>query len=122
MIFCSIGYIKPWYEGNRKMCYMDTDSFIVYVKTEDVCADVAKYVKIRIACSNYEVKWTLRTLNTEHLNEHCAAHLAVRWAAHNIFIQKVNKVGTYDKRIKSIHFKRRYAYRASEDIGREEIY
>ena len=46
------------------MCYMDTDSFIIYVKTEDVCADVAKYVKIRIACSNYEVKWTLRTLNT----------------------------------------------------------
>ena len=29
-------YIKPRYKQNAKLCYMDTDSFIIYIKTEDV--------------------------------------------------------------------------------------
>ena len=29
-------YIKPKYGENVKLCYMDTDSFIVYVKREDI--------------------------------------------------------------------------------------
>ena len=28
-------YIKPEYDDNIKLCYMDTDSFIFHVKTED---------------------------------------------------------------------------------------
>ena len=28
-------YIKPKYKNNAKLCYMDTDSFIIYIKTED---------------------------------------------------------------------------------------
>ena len=28
-------YVKPKYGKNAKICYMNTDSFIVYVKTED---------------------------------------------------------------------------------------
>ena len=27
--------IKPKYQNNAKVCYMDTDSFIIYIKTED---------------------------------------------------------------------------------------
>ena len=27
------GYVKPKYGKNSKLCYIDTDSFIVYVKT-----------------------------------------------------------------------------------------
>ena len=26
-------YVKPKYDKNAKLCYMDTDNFIVYVKT-----------------------------------------------------------------------------------------
>ena len=26
-------YIKPKYQDNARLCYMDTDSFIIYIKT-----------------------------------------------------------------------------------------
>ena len=29
-------YVKPNYNEKAKLCYMDTDSFIVHVKTEDI--------------------------------------------------------------------------------------
>ena len=28
-------YVKPKYGDRAKLCYMDTDSFIIYIKTED---------------------------------------------------------------------------------------
>ena len=28
-------YIKPNYQDNAKLCYMDTESFIINIKTED---------------------------------------------------------------------------------------
>ena len=34
---------------------MDTDSFIVYIKTNDICKDIAKDVKTRFDTSNYEL-------------------------------------------------------------------
>ena len=27
-------YIKPKYQDRAKLCYMDTDSFVIYVKTQ----------------------------------------------------------------------------------------
>ena len=33
-------YKKPKYGEKAKLCYMDTDNFIVYVKTEDIAKDV----------------------------------------------------------------------------------
>ena len=38
-------YIKPKCQNNAKLCYMDTDSFIIYTKTEDVYEDIAKRLK-----------------------------------------------------------------------------
>ena len=32
--FC-YDYIKPKYQEKAKLCYMDTDSFIIHIKTED---------------------------------------------------------------------------------------
>ena len=29
-------YLLPMYGENIKLCYMDTDSFIIYVKTDDI--------------------------------------------------------------------------------------
>ena len=38
-------YIKPKYGGKAKLCFMDTDSFIVYVKTNDIYKDIAEDVE-----------------------------------------------------------------------------
>ena len=47
-------YIKPEYQDNAKLCYMDTDSFIINIKTEDFYEDIAYDVKKRFDKSNYE--------------------------------------------------------------------
>ena len=38
-------YIKPKYQNNAKLCYMDTDSFIKQIKTEDIHEDIADDVE-----------------------------------------------------------------------------
>ena len=35
-------HVKQKYNEKVKFCYMDTDSFTVYVKTEDSCEDIVK--------------------------------------------------------------------------------
>ena len=34
-------YLLPMYDENIKLCYMDTDSFIIYVKTDDFYKDIS---------------------------------------------------------------------------------
>ena len=46
-------YIKPKYQDNAKLCYMDTDSFIINIKTEDFYEDITDVEK-RFDTSNYE--------------------------------------------------------------------
>ena len=38
-------YMKPRYDNNVKLCYMDTDSFIMDIKTNDFYKDIANDVK-----------------------------------------------------------------------------
>ena len=40
-------YVKRKYDENAKLCYMDTGSFIVHVKTDDIYKDIAEDVKKR---------------------------------------------------------------------------
>ena len=40
-------HVQPEYGKFGKLCYMDTDSFIVHVKTEDIYKDIAEYVETR---------------------------------------------------------------------------
>ena len=47
-------YMKPKYGDNVKLCYMDTDSFIMHIKTEDFYKDIANDVEKRFDTSNYE--------------------------------------------------------------------
>ena len=54
-------YMKPKYGDNVKLCYMDTDSFIMYIKTEDFYEDIADDVEKRFDASNYEVDRPLPT-------------------------------------------------------------
>ena len=46
--------LKPKYADNVKLCYMDTDSFIMHIKTEDFYKDIADDVEKRFDTSNYE--------------------------------------------------------------------
>ena len=52
-------YIKRKSKNNAKLCYMDTDSFIIPIKTEDVYEDIADDVEKRFDTSNYEVDRSL---------------------------------------------------------------
>ena len=46
-------YVKPEYGQKANLCYIDTDSFIVYIKTDDIYKDIAD-VETRFDTSNYE--------------------------------------------------------------------
>ena len=48
-------YMKPKDDDNIKLCYMDTDSFIMHIITEDFYKDIANDVEKRFDTSNYEV-------------------------------------------------------------------
>ena len=54
-------YIKAKYGNNVKLCFMDTDSFIMKIKTEDFYKDIANDVEKRFDTSNYEVNRPLLT-------------------------------------------------------------
>ena len=47
--------MKSKYGEISKLCYMDTDSYIVYIKTEDIYGVIAEDVEIRFDTSNYEL-------------------------------------------------------------------
>ena len=47
-------YMKPKYANNVKLCYMDTDSFIMNIKTNDFYKDISNDVENRFDTSNYE--------------------------------------------------------------------
>ena len=54
-------YMKPQYSNDVKLCYMDTDSFVMNIKTEDFYKDIANDVEKRFDMSNYEVDRPLPT-------------------------------------------------------------
>ena len=51
----SYDYVKPKYVKNAKLCYMDTDSFIVHLKTDDVYKDISENGETRFDTSNFEL-------------------------------------------------------------------
>ena len=54
-------YIKPKYGNDAKLCYMDTDSFTMSIKTNYFYKDIANDVEKRFDTSNYEVNRPLPT-------------------------------------------------------------
>ena len=48
-------YVKPKYGEKAKLCYMDTDSFIVHVKAKDIYKDIAEDIEQRFDTSNFEI-------------------------------------------------------------------
>ena len=49
-------YMKPKYNDNVRLYYMDTDSFVMHIKTNDFYKDISDDVDNRFDTSNYEVK------------------------------------------------------------------
>ena len=48
-------YMKPKYNNDVNLCYMDTDSFVMHIKTNDFYKDIASDVENRFDTSSYEV-------------------------------------------------------------------
>ena len=48
-------YVKPKYEEKAKLCYMDTPSFTVYIKADNIYKNIVKEVEARFDTSNYEL-------------------------------------------------------------------
>ena len=60
-------YIKRKYGEKTKLCYVDIDSFIVYVKTKDIYKDIAEDVETRFVNSSYEIDRLLPTGKNEKI-------------------------------------------------------
>ena len=54
-------YMKLKYDDNVKLCYIDNDSFMMNIETEDFYKDVANDVEKRFDTSNYECDRPLPT-------------------------------------------------------------
>ena len=54
-------YMKPKYNNDVKLCYMDTDSFVMNIKTNDFYKDITNDIENRFDTSNYEVNRPLPT-------------------------------------------------------------
>ena len=48
------GYLKPKYNDKVKLCYMDTDSFVLNIFTEDFFEDINNDVERWFDTSNYD--------------------------------------------------------------------
>ena len=48
-------YVKPKYSEKVKLCCMNTNSFIAYIKAGDIYQDIAENVETRFDNSNYEL-------------------------------------------------------------------
>ena len=64
-------YMKPKYNDNVRLCYMDTDSFVMHIKTNDFYKDIASDVENRFDTSNYEVNTSETTAEPSSLE--CSA-------------------------------------------------
>ena len=54
-------YIKPKYQDKAKLCYMDTDSFVIQIETKDFYEDIANDVEEWFDTSNYDDNGLLPT-------------------------------------------------------------
>ena len=46
-------YTKPKYKDRANLCHMDTDSFVIHIRTEDFYEDIADDVEKWFDTSNY---------------------------------------------------------------------
>ena len=61
-------YLKPKYGEKSKLCYMDTDSFILYIKIDHIYEDIEEDVETRFDTSNFELDRPLPKGKNEKVN------------------------------------------------------
>ena len=60
-------YIKPKYCEKAKLCYMDADSFVLYIKTDNTYEDISEDVETRFNSSNCELDSSLTKVKDEKI-------------------------------------------------------
>ena len=58
-------YVWPRYDKKVKLCGMDKDSFIVYIKTDDIYKNIGEDVETRFDTLNYEINILLLTVKNK---------------------------------------------------------
>ena len=48
-------YVKPKFDEKGKLCYSNRDSFILYIKADDIYEDVVEGIETRFDASSYEL-------------------------------------------------------------------
>ena len=61
-------WLKSKYEEQAKLCYVDTKSFIVYLKTDNIYNNIAEEIKKKFDTSNYELDRPLSKRKKEKSN------------------------------------------------------
>ena len=72
--------VKQKYGENVNLCYMDTDNFVVHVKTDDIYKNIGENIKTRFDTSNFELDRPLpkrKILKSVWTNEG-----RIRWKIH----------------------------------------
>ena len=108
-------YLKPKYGENIKLCYMDTDSLTVYVKTDDIYKDIAEDVENRLDPSNYEIGRPLLKgknknvigLMKDELGGQTMKHFVVLRAKIYSYLKENNDENKKSKRCKKVYQKER---------------
>ena len=103
-------YVKLKYGEKAKLYYMDTDSFIVYIKTDNIYKDIAEDVETRFDTSNYGLnkplpkgknKKVIGVMNNELDVKIMKEFLGLREKSYNSLIDD----GSEDKNTKGCHKK-----------------
>ena len=78
-------YMKPKYGEKAKLCCGGTHSFIISLKPEDICVDIAKHFETRLSTSVYELdrqlpKWkNKKVTRLTKLNGKIMTEFAALW-------------------------------------------
>ena len=108
-------YVQQKYGESAKLCYMNTGSFIAYIKTEDIYADIAKDVEAKLDTSNYELdrllpegknKKVIRSMKEELGGKIIKEFVAFRGQTHT-YLTGDNDVDEKSKRHKKVCRKRK---------------
>lgn len=65
----SYDYIQPKYQDKAHLCYLDADSFIAKIKTEDVYKGIVNDVEKIVGTSSYVVERLLPVGKNKKVNE-----------------------------------------------------
>ena len=138
-------YVKPKYGEKAKLFCMDTDSFIVYIKTDEIYKDIAEDVETRFDTSNYDLDRLLpkgkNKKVTGLMKDELGGQIMTKIdglkvktyrlktqqrfqsEGHNVFTEKINKIALSsndDERTQSIDLIETYECGTGKDLVSEK--